>query len=78
MRARRNLTLKYDAGYRISANFLDWVSRKYDADLLKKLNAAMRESRYKDELWKEYTGHTVQELGDEWKKDIESQLAKSA
>lgn len=58
---------RYDASYRVSANFLNWVTQKYDPQLVTKLNAAAREGRYQDDLWKEYTGHTLQELGDEWK-----------
>ena len=34
---------------------------------MRKLNAEMRMGRYKEELWKELTGHTVQELAEEWK-----------
>ncbi len=31
-----------------------------------------------EELWKERTGHSVQELGDEWKKSLEEKLAAQA
>jgi hypothetical protein len=68
---RRNLdTIRYDAGYRLSANFLDWATTKYAKDIVRQLNAAMREGKYSPDLWKEQTGHTVQELGDEWKAEI--------
>ena len=36
-------------------------------DIVRKLNAAMRDGDYRDELWKLYTKKSVQELGDEWK-----------
>jgi hypothetical protein len=58
---------KYDAAYRTSANFLDYVTRKYDKNLVAKLNAALRDGKYNDDLWKADTGKTVQELADEWK-----------
>jgi hypothetical protein len=58
---------KYDASYRITGNFLNWVTGKYDTNIVQKLNAAARASKYREELWKEYTGRTVQELGEEWK-----------
>jgi hypothetical protein len=61
---------KYDGSYTISANFLHWVAGKYDKDIVKQMNAAMRERRYSPDLWREYTGKTVQELGDEWKKEL--------
>jgi hypothetical protein len=57
---------KYDSSYRISANFLDWVSRTYAADLVKKLNAAAREGRYSESLWQDWTGKSLQALGEEW------------
>jgi len=39
------------------------------------MNAAMREGKYDDALWKKYTGKTAPELGAEWEKDVETQLA---
>ena len=72
----RNLSrARYDANYRISANFLNWVTGKYDKEIVRKLNAAAREGKYNESLWKEWTGKTVQELGDEWKKLHEERLA---
>ena len=72
----RNLSrARYDANYRISANFLNWVTGKYDREIVRKLNAAAREGKYDENLWKEWTGKTVQELGDEWKKGHEERLA---
>lgn len=75
MRQQRNFTPGYDDGYRVTANFLDWVTEKDDPDIVAQLNAAMREGKYTDELWNRYTGQTVQELGQQWQNQIESQLA---
>ncbi len=74
MKHLRHFTPRYNASYRVSANFLDWVSRKYDQDLVTKLDAAMRGGTYSDDTWKTITGKSVEDLGAEWKKDIESQL----
>jgi len=72
---RRNLSrARYDGSYRISANFLNWVCGKYGRDVVPKVNAAIREGRYNEQLWKELTGRTVQELGDEWKADLATKL----
>jgi hypothetical protein len=72
---KRNLSrAKYDGMYRISANFLNWATLKYDKDLIQKLNASLRNGNYHDEQWKDYTGHTVQELNDEWRADLEKKL----
>jgi hypothetical protein len=62
---------RYDASYRVSANFLNWVVTHKDKDLLAPLNAAIREGKYTEDLWKQRTGRTLQELGDEWKKSLE-------
>ena len=66
---------RYDGNYRISANFLNWVTETYDKNIVRELNAAAREARYNDDLWTKFTGHTVQELGDEWKADMEKKIA---
>lgn len=60
----------YDKSYRTTANFLDWAVTERDKDLLQKLNAAAREGRYDEGLWKEWTGKTLQELNAEWKDAI--------
>lgn len=73
---RRNLErAKYDASYRITGNFLNWVVNTFDKEIIRKLNTAAREGKYREDLWKEYTGKTVQELGEQWKKGHEDRLA---
>ena len=72
---KRNLArARYDASYRVTANFLNWVTEKYDAELIRKLNAAAREGRYSEALWKELTGNSLQDLGAAWKTDLEKKL----
>jgi hypothetical protein len=71
----RNLArAKYDASYRITGNFLNWVTQNHDKEIVRKLNAAARAGNYSEQLWKDWTGKTVQELGDEWKKAHETRL----
>jgi hypothetical protein len=43
-----------------------------------KLNAAIRQGKYSEDLWKEYTGHTVQELDEEWRKGLAEKLGLQA
>lgn len=69
---------RYDGNYRVSANFLNWVATAYDKEIVAKLNAAAREGRYSEDLWKEATGCTVQELGDEWKASLRKKIAAEA
>jgi hypothetical protein len=64
--ARNFSRAKYSGNYRITANFLNWVSEKHP-DIVPKLNAAAREGKYSEELWKEYTGKGLEELGAEWR-----------
>lgn len=66
-RVRNVDDVKYDSPYRVGANFLSFVSQKYDKDLVPQLNRAIRDGKYSDDLWKQYTGKTAEELGDEWK-----------
>lgn len=75
----RNLSrAKYDASYRITGNFLNWASAKYDTNLVQKLNAAGREGKYREGLWKELTGKSVEELGADWKRFHEDRLAEAS
>lgn len=71
----RAAAAKYDGSYRVSANFINWVVGKYDKDLIKPLNAAMREGRYDAEIWKTRTSHSIEELAEEWKKSLETPAA---
>jgi hypothetical protein len=58
---------RYDSSYRISANFLNWVTETHDKELVSKLNAAARQGLYEEALWVEWTGKSLSELGDDWK-----------
>ena len=56
----------YDQGYRTSATFLAFVSKKYDQDLVLKLNKLMREGKYRDDIFQDLTGKSVRGLDAEW------------
>jgi len=74
----RNLArAKYDASYRITGNFLDWVARKHGRDVIWKLNSAARAGKYTPELWKELTGSSVEDLGSAWRSEHEARLSKA-
>ena len=68
---------RYDASYRVSANFLDWVVNHHDPEIVRKLNAAAREGKYAEGLWKDWSGKPLQDLGDLWKKHHEARLAET-
>lgn len=62
---------KYDGSYRVSGNFLNWATNTYDKELVKKLNAALRQGKYTDDMWKELTGGKTLDLLDaEWKASL--------
>jgi hypothetical protein len=68
--ARRLSRANYDGSYRVTGNFLNWVTDHYDKTLVRDLNAAMREGKYTDDIWKKLTGKTADELNTEWKADL--------
>jgi hypothetical protein len=57
----------YDNSYRVSAAFLAYLVEKYDKQIVRKLNAALRERRYEDNMIHEITGKFLGELDDEWR-----------
>jgi hypothetical protein len=61
---------RYDGSYRVTAAFLAYVTEKYDKEIVRKLNAALRAGEYKDELFKKYTEKTVKELDEEWRASL--------
>ena len=62
----------------MSANFLNWVVQEHGPQVIRQLNAAMREGRYREALWQELTGHPLADLGDAWKADLARQRADGA
>jgi hypothetical protein len=67
---------RYDRSYRVTAAFLAYATDKYDKDLVRKLNHSMREGKYKEEMFKELTGKTVQELDEEWRLSLGAKIEK--
>jgi len=57
----------YNSSYRVSAAFLAYVTEKYDKELVLKLNKLMRDGNYRDDVFKELTGKTLEELDEEWR-----------
>lgn len=68
IRKQHNFKYHYDGAYRVTANFLNWVTQNYDKNIVAELNAACREGKYHDSIWKDKTGKTAPELGAEWAK----------
>lgn len=60
----------YDGAYRVSANFLNWATATYDKDLVKKLNAIVRQGKYNENTWTDLTGKTLDESNTAWKESL--------
>jgi hypothetical protein len=80
LQERPDLKLNYDARYRVTANFIDYVMETHDPahTLLAKINAACRAGEYRDELWQQLTGKSLAQLNDDWKEHVQSALAARA
>jgi hypothetical protein len=57
---------KYTDSYRTTAAFLEYVAANHEHEIVVRFNQAMREGRYSPDLWKQYTGKTVEELWSEY------------
>lgn len=65
---------RYTDSYKTTAIFLEWAERTYNNELIRKLNQALRERRFKLELFKDITGKTVDEL---WEQFADTLRAKA-
>ena len=52
----------YRDAYKTTAIFLAWIEKNHDRQTVKKLNRALREKSFKAELFREYTGKSLDEL----------------
>ncbi|WP_395752733.1 basic secretory protein-like protein [Prosthecobacter sp.] len=52
----------YKDAYKTTAMFLEWIEKQHAPGLVVKMNAALRKGEYREELWSEITGKTVDEL----------------
>jgi len=62
----------YNQSYRVTAAFLAYLTEKYDGGIVPKLNKLMREGKYREDIFKELTGKTPQELDEEWRATLQS------
>ena len=59
---RNGQPASYTDSYQTTAAFLEFVAKNYDHEVVVKLNAAGRNGTYSPDLWKKYTGKTLDEL----------------
>lgn len=58
----------YRDGYRTTAAFLAWLEKTHDKPIVAKLNRAMRRKEFKEELFRDYTGKSVDQLWNDFVK----------
>lgn len=61
---------KYDASYRTSAAFLDWVAREHGLAAVLRVDVDCRAGRYDAANWRNYTGRSIDELADGWRASL--------
>ena len=66
---RNGQPASYTDSYQTTAAFLEFVAKNHDHEIVVKLNAAGRNASYSPDLWKKYTGKTVEEL---WTQFVET------
>ena len=59
---RNGQPASYTDSYQTTAAFLEYVAKNHDHEIVVKMNAAGRDGTYSPDLWKKYTGKTVDEL----------------
>ncbi|MGH7968535.1 MAG: basic secretory protein-like protein [Limisphaerales bacterium] len=65
---------RYDASYRITGNFLNWIAQRCGTNVIARINEAARDGKYSPTIWKEITGREADELGREWRQTVEARL----
>ncbi len=63
-------TAHYTDAYRTTAAFLRWIEVKHDRHIIYQLNYALRQNKYQDDLFKQYTGEDLPTLWNEFTADI--------
>lgn len=57
-----NPDASYRLGYRAAAQFLAWIEKTHDKNIVAKLNQSLRKSDYKEEMFKDATGESLDDL----------------
>jgi len=52
--------------YRTTGAFLDWAVRTHDKKLVKKLDAALKANTYSEDMFRQATGKSLDQLNTEW------------
>lgn len=69
-----NAKQSYKNAYRITARFLLWVRKHTNKDIVKHLDASLRNGTYETGLWKKLTGSTLDQLWSDYGKNSKLRL----
>jgi hypothetical protein len=58
----------YTGSYRITARFFAWLEEQRYPQIVNKLDKAARENKFSDNIWKELTGYTIDELWEDYRR----------
>ncbi|PVH99717.1 BSP-domain-containing protein, partial [Periconia macrospinosa] len=62
---------KWDSGYERTGFFLEWLEDRFGVDIVRKVNAGLRECKYEDgKVWKDCCGTDVEALWGDYKKSL--------
>jgi hypothetical protein len=58
----------YTGSYRITARFFVWLEEQRDPQIVDKLDKAARADKFSDNIWKDLTGYTIDELWEDYRR----------
>ncbi|KAF2034277.1 BSP-domain-containing protein, partial [Setomelanomma holmii] len=68
---KKHTDCDWDAGYERTGYFLEWLENIYGADIVRKINEALRDCKYDaDELWHDCCGKGIKHLWEDYKKSV--------
>jgi hypothetical protein len=66
----------WDAGYEKTGYFLDWIEERYGTGTIRELNASMKDTIYREAVFKDLTGRPVWKLWNIYRGVTDSDLDK--
>ena len=64
---------KWDAGYDKTGYFLDWIENRYGTGTIRELNESMKDTIYREAVFKDLTGRSVSKLWNIYRGDFDKE-----
>jgi hypothetical protein len=61
---------RWNDGYSRTAYFFDWIEKRAEKDFVSKLNLSLKTNKWSKGLIKDITGTNVEELWDDYQRDL--------